>query len=119
MAMDGVDRDQLVQQFCDVTGEVERRAEFHLESSGWDLETAVHAFYEQKQEGGRRETTSMDETKRQADAVAPESGSGASGSRNRPSDTRNVRGLADLGGQGSSEDDEQMEWFTGGEKRCV
>lgn len=119
MAMDDVDRHQLVQQFCDVTGVDARRAEQQLESSGWDLETAVHAFYEPKHEGGRSETTSVDETKRQAAAATHESGGGASGSMNRPSNARNVRGLADLGGQGSSEDDEQMEWFTGGEKRCV
>lgn len=108
--MEDHDRSQLMQQFCNVTGEDPRRAELHLERSRWDLEAAVHAYYEQKH---------VDETKREAAVVEQGSGGGASGSRNKPSNTRNVRGLADLDGQGSSEDDEQMEWFTGGEKRCV
>lgn len=119
VAMEGEGRSELVQQFCAVTGETPERAEFFLESGRWDLETAINAFYGQKGEEEIQRPMEQAEVPRGAPEGMPERGDGASGSRTRLPPTGNVRGFADLGGQASSEDEEQMEWFTGGEKRWV
>ncbi|KAJ6641103.1 NSFL1 cofactor p47 [Pseudolycoriella hygida] len=44
--MSDTDRQEMIAQFCDVTGETAERAEFYLSSANWTLQLALAGFYD-------------------------------------------------------------------------
>ncbi|KAI9763957.1 MAG: NSFL1 cofactor p47 [Geoglossum simile] len=52
MADEGINRDSLISQFCEVTGTDPREAEQHLSINSWDFSSAITEYYASQDNGG-------------------------------------------------------------------
>ncbi|PYH96156.1 P-loop containing nucleoside triphosphate hydrolase protein [Aspergillus ellipticus CBS 707.79] len=117
------DRDELVPQFCAMTGTGPEEAQEYLATNEWDLEAAVTEFFAEQDDEGT--DGSRDGGRRLGTESAGESGARSSHTTPQPSSRRSApkKGITTLGdfasagGESSSEDDtENQDFFAGGEK---
>ncbi|KAF7596607.1 hypothetical protein BBP40_001008 [Aspergillus hancockii] len=129
--MDPADRDEVVSQFCAMTGVRPEDAQRYLDANGWDLEAAVTEFFAEQDEGLQEGTSGGGHTLGENEP-APSAGRSLGGNSSQsPSVTPQPssksapkKKFATLGdfssaaGEDSSDEDDQVnqDFFAGGEK---
>ncbi|KAJ9298661.1 hypothetical protein DTO271G3_3628 [Paecilomyces variotii] len=134
MASNPADQDEIVSQFCTMTGTGPSEARHFLDANEWDIEAAVTEFFAEQDEalqgmntgGGRRLGSEDDSTDRPrgrtlGGSPALSSSTPQSSSTSRKAPKKKFATLGDLqsgAGGDSSEDDEteNQDFFAGGEK---
>ncbi|KAL4947897.1 P-loop containing nucleoside triphosphate hydrolase protein [Aspergillus filifer] len=111
--MNPADHDEVVSQFCAMTRARPEEAQGYLATNGWDLEAAVTEFFaEQDETAGSAEATGQPSA--ESSSSTPRE---SSSPRRQPS--KKFATLGDLttgAGDNSDDDDENQDFFTGGEK---
>lgn len=110
---------ELVAQFCGVTGANASSAQTALASANWNLEEAVALYFAAQEGGDEGEAEAPQASASAPTASAPQPSSGAARSRQPPQGR--MRTLRDLQGGGNDDDDEDdgrdpQDFFAGGEK---
>ncbi|KAF2153177.1 SEP-domain-containing protein [Myriangium duriaei CBS 260.36] len=119
--MDDQNHDELLSQFCGVTGIQHAPAQKILESANWKLEDAVRLFYE-SQEAGVPTEMDQDESSQRGDTPeAAQSGASSSRTSRQPPNQPRMRTLRDIqggaaGDDSEDDDDTKQDFFAGGEK---
>ena len=114
----------LVAQFCGVTGANASSAQTALASANWNLEEAVGLYFAAQEGGDEEESEEPQSTTAPTPSAPQPSASSSSGSaaRSRQPPQSRMRTLRDLQGGGDDEDDgdddgrNPQDFFAGGEK---
>ncbi|KAI5839564.1 hypothetical protein DFP73DRAFT_483938 [Morchella snyderi] len=113
-----MDQDNLITNFCDVTGADPEQASHFLEATNWNLELATAQFFEGNEEEDLMETgvTAQAESDDDDDVYAPSSRASTSKSKA----ASRFATLGDLRSKSNDDEDdsedEKQDLFTGGEK---
>ncbi|GLJ30770.1 hypothetical protein SUGI_0610210 [Cryptomeria japonica] len=120
---------EIVQHFCGVTACNPEEAHFFLESCNWELDSAIHSFYENT--GNSQPSSPLEEALPASNPVPPAAQLAPAPSRGpppmagkdkksaKPTARGGIRTLSDLNrpsGSDSDDSDDPQEYYAGGEK---
>jgi len=123
-----MDQQDLIRQFQEITGLDDSQSRFYLESHNFDVEAAAATFFGERPNSPSRTVPSLfpsrpvDQNSTSQPSAQPTiSSSSSAPKKTKPASSSGpIRGLSDYRNEeGSSDEDDKVNWYTGGEKSGI
>uniref|UniRef100_A0A0A9XLY1 NSFL1 cofactor p47 n=1 Tax=Lygus hesperus TaxID=30085 RepID=A0A0A9XLY1_LYGHE len=109
------DNDQILREFCGITGATTEDGRFYLESSVWNLENALASYYESVSGGSPTERSrDRSESPEFMDVPPPKAAEASSKKKAAPTDRPRIATLSSMKKQESDSDEEEGQRFYAG-----